>query len=99
MFISPHQFLPGVCEQIRPIIKPGAIGITCIKGMFVSKGNCQLPSQFLNESLNIPMAALSGANIAIDVAKEEMSEATIGCLPEHNEMYMVNEKFLRFLYI
>jgi len=87
IFISPHQFLPRVCDDILPVLKSNAAGLTCIKGMFVKGDDIKLPSAYLNSRLNIPVSALSGANIAKDVAAEEMSEATIGTANEEAELW------------
>eukprot|EP00494_Astrolonche_serrata_P023943 UN24201 len=80
VFIAPHQFLPRVCKDIKPSLKSNVQGLTCVKGMFVNGADLKLPSRYLGDELGIEMSALSGANIAMDVAKEEMSEATIGTL-------------------
>jgi len=78
IFCLPHQFLPKICREIKTLIKTNAYLITGIKGMFVNPSGIELPSQFLEKNLNRPVGALSGANIAIDVAKSEFAEATIG---------------------
>lgn len=87
IFISPHQFLPRVCDDIFPHIKKSAVGVTGIKGMFVKGADVQLPSQFLTSRLQIPVSAMSGANIAKDVALEETSEATVGCDSAQNALW------------
>jgi len=78
VFCLPHQFLPNICEEIKNLIKPNARLITGIKGMFVNPSGIELPSQFLEKKMNRPVGAISGANIAIDVANSEFAEATIG---------------------
>lgn len=78
VFCLPHQFLPKICDEIKTLIKPNAYIITGIKGMFVNPSGIELPSQFLEKKLNRPVGAISGANIAIDVAKCEFAEATVG---------------------
>merc|ERR1719204_2116361 len=65
VFISPHQFLEKICGEIKDVIKPGAIGVTCIKGLFVHGADVKLCSQYINSRLDdIKMTALSGANVA-----------------------------------
>jgi len=82
VFCLPHQFLPGICDEIKSSLKPNAYLITGIKGMFVNPSGIELPSQFLEKKLNRPVGAISGANIAIDVAKSEFAEATVGARTE-----------------
>mmetsp|Transcript_4275 Transcript_4275/g.8223 ORF Transcript_4275/g.8223 Transcript_4275/m.8223 type:complete len:512 (-) Transcript_4275:46-1581(-) len=43
------------------------------------KTEIRLISEVVNDILNIPCAALSGANIAHDIAHRQFSESTIGC--------------------
>jgi len=82
IFIVPHQFLSSVCSNIGNL-NPEAFGVTCIKGMFVKNGNVQTCSEFIRSALgdrypSFPVAALSGANVASELAQEEIAEATIG---------------------
>uniref|UniRef100_A0A0B7BIV8 Glycerol-3-phosphate dehydrogenase [NAD(+)] n=1 Tax=Arion vulgaris TaxID=1028688 RepID=A0A0B7BIV8_9EUPU len=80
IFVLPHQFVHGVCEKLKGNIKPSAVAVTLIKGFEVAEGGgIRLISNVIRESLNIPCAALMGANIANEVAQELYCEATIGC--------------------
>lgn len=78
VFVCPHQFLPRTCKQIKPDVKEGAYAITLIKGMFAQGGDAKLVSTFINEELNIPCSALSGANVAKDLASKQFCGATVG---------------------
>jgi len=94
VFCLPHQFLPNVCDQIKTLIKPNAYIITGIKGMFVNPSGIELPSQFIEKKINRPVGAISGANIAIDVAKSEFAEATVGAKSQ-DERQIWKEVFQR----
>jgi len=86
IFICPHQFLPRTCSTIKGKLKPNAIAITAIKGMFANDGEAKLCSTFISETLEIPCSAISGANVAKDMANEQFCGATIGSAskPEAN---------------
>ncbi|KAG2490530.1 hypothetical protein HYH03_010926 [Edaphochlamys debaryana] len=78
IFCLPHQYMLGVCQQLMGKVKPGAAAISLIKGMRVQPEGPQLISQMVRRYLNIDCCVLMGANIATDIAKEELSEAVIG---------------------
>ena len=81
VFNLPHQFISGLCDQMKGHIVPYARGISCIKGVNVSSNNVSLFSESIGEKLGIYCGALSGANIANEVAAEKFSETTIGYDP------------------
>lgn len=73
------QFIAKTCEQLQGKIQPGAKGISLIKGVDVKAAEIHIFSEVISEKLGIECAALSGANIANEVAQEAFSETTIGC--------------------
>merc|ERR1712093_873604 len=83
------KYLPGVdlgdnvvakpCEQLEGKIAKGTHGISLIKGVDVKDGQIHIFSEVISERLGIECAALSGANIANEVAQDSFSETTIGC--------------------
>ncbi|RDA88773.1 hypothetical protein CP532_4045 [Ophiocordyceps camponoti-leonardi (nom. inval.)] len=81
IFNLPHQFIENVCDQIRGHILPYARGISCIKGVNVSDDAVSLFSEWIGDGLNIYVGALSGANIANEIAAEKWSETTIAYDP------------------
>ncbi|RDA94696.1 hypothetical protein CP533_6798 [Ophiocordyceps camponoti-saundersi (nom. inval.)] len=81
IFNLPHQFIGNVCDQIRGHILPFARGISCIKGVNVSDDAVSLFSEWIGDGLNIYVGALSGANIANEIAAEKWSETTIAYDP------------------
>ncbi|EMC91142.1 hypothetical protein BAUCODRAFT_127062 [Baudoinia panamericana UAMH 10762] len=81
VFNLPHQFIGKTCEQLHGNIVPYARGISCIKGLAVSDRGCELFSESIGQKLNIYCGALSGANIANEVAQEKFSETTVAYDP------------------
>ncbi|RMZ79136.1 hypothetical protein DV738_g3492, partial [Chaetothyriales sp. CBS 135597] len=81
IFNLPHQFIKNVCKQITGHILPFARGISCIKGIDVQESSIHLFSETIGHELGIYCGALSGANIASEVAQEKWSETTIAYAP------------------
>ena len=85
IFNLPHQFIQNVCNQIGGHILPFARGISCIKGVNVSDTEVSLFSEWIGDGLGIYCGALSGANIANEIALEKWSETTIAYDPPHGD--------------
>lgn len=81
IFNLPHQFISGLCDQMKGHILPYARGVSCIKGVNVSNDEVNLFSETIGKKLGIYCGALSGANIANEVAQEKFSETTIAYDP------------------
>lgn len=81
IFNLPHQFIKGLCKQITGSIVPYARGISCIKGVDVRESEIRLFSETIGRELGIYCGALSGANIANEVAQEKWCETTIAYDP------------------
>lgn len=81
VFNLPHQFIKNLCRQIKHSIQPYARGISCIKGVDVREGEIRLFSETIGRELGIYCGALSGANIANEVAQEKWCETTIAYDP------------------
>ncbi len=81
IFNLPHKFIGGLCDQMKGAILPYARGISCIKGVKVDSKDVSLFSESIGEKLGIYCGALSGANIATEVALEKFSETTVAYDP------------------
>lgn len=77
IFNFPHEFINNILKQIKGHILPYARGISCIKGVSVTDDNVELICEYIGETLGIYCGALSGANIASEIANEEWCETTI----------------------
>ncbi len=77
IFNLPHQFIGGICDKLKGHILPYARGVSCIKGVNVSRDGVSLFSESIGAHLGIYCGALSGANIATEVAQEKFSETTV----------------------
>lgn len=83
VFNLPHQFLPRICDRLKGKLKPNARGISCLKGLEVDSNGVKLLSTVITEKLGIACGALSGANLAPEVARGKWSETTVAYkLPE-----------------
>ncbi|XP_058736717.1 glycerol-3-phosphate dehydrogenase [NAD(+)]-like isoform X2 [Vicia villosa] len=78
VFVTPHQFMEGVCKRLEGKIRKDAEGISLVKGMEVKREGPSLISTLISNQLGINCSVLMGANIADEIAKEEFSEATVG---------------------
>lgn len=83
IFNLPHQFIGRVCDNLKGKVLPFARGISCIKGVAVSDEGCELFSDSIGHKLGIYCGALSGANIANEVALEKWCETTVAYDPPH----------------
>lgn len=81
IFNLPHQFIANVCKRLSGKILPYARGISCIKGVNVTDDGVSLFSEWIGDGLNIYCGALSGANIASEIAAEKWSETTVAYDP------------------
>lgn len=81
IFNLPHQFIGRISKQLEGHILPFARGISCIKGVNVTESEISLFSEWIGEGLGIYCGALSGANIANEIAAEKWSETTIAYDP------------------
>jgi glycerol-3-phosphate dehydrogenase (NAD+) len=64
VFVTPHQFVEGICKKLVGKLRPGAEAISLIKGMEVKmEGPCMI-SKLIADTLEINCCVLMGANIA-----------------------------------
>jgi glycerol-3-phosphate dehydrogenase (NAD+) len=81
IFNLPHQFIHRTCEQLLGHIVPYARGISCIKGVEVNEKGVRLLAEMIGQELGIYCGALSGANIASEIAQEKWCETTVAYDP------------------
>ncbi|CCE66220.1 hypothetical protein TPHA_0P00620 [Tetrapisispora phaffii CBS 4417] len=101
VFNIPHQFLRRICAQLKGHINPNARAISCLKGFELTEKGVRLLSDYIEDELNITCGALSGANIAMEVAKKKWSETTVAYhMPEdyRGDGYDVNHDVLKALF-
>lgn len=87
VFVLPHQFVREVCEDLAGKIAPNARAISLIKGLEIKPDQVVLFSEEIAKRLGLRVAALSGANIADEVAQEKFCETTIGCTSEDGDLF------------
>ncbi|KAJ9562467.1 hypothetical protein OSB04_007627 [Centaurea solstitialis] len=64
VFVTPHQFMEGICKRLVGKIRNDAQAISLIKGMEVKKeGPCMI-STLISQQLGVNCCVLMGANIA-----------------------------------
>ncbi|KAG6424772.1 hypothetical protein SASPL_115192 [Salvia splendens] len=78
VFVTPHQFMEGICKRLMGKIRSDAEAISLIKGMEVKRDGPCMISSLISEHLGISCCVLMGANIANEIALEQFSEATVG---------------------
>lgn len=101
VFNIPHQFLSRIVANLKGHVKPEVRAISCLKGFEVGKKGVQLLSSYITDELNIQCGALSGANLAPEVAKEHWSETTVAYqLPKDfkGEGHDVDHRILKVLF-
>lgn len=69
VFVTPHQFMEGVCKRLVGKIRKDAEGISLVKGMEVKREGPSLISTLISNQLGINCSVLMGANIADEVAR------------------------------
>ncbi|KAI9639588.1 NAD-dependent glycerol-3-phosphate dehydrogenase C-terminus-domain-containing protein [Dioszegia hungarica] len=78
IFVMPHQFLVKTLDQMEGKVTKGIRAVSLAKGVEVNGSDIKLFADIISERLEISCAALSGANIANEVARDRFSETTIG---------------------
>lgn len=71
VFVTPHQFMEGICKRLAGKIRRDAEGISLVKGMEVKKEGPSMISTLISNNLGINCSVLMGANIANEVVREK----------------------------
>ena len=77
VFVTPHQFIPGMIPKIQGHIPENASGISMIKGVTIKGDQIEFTTDLVENLLHIPCGGFMGANIAKDIANEDFIESTI----------------------
>ncbi|NIG58789.1 glycerol-3-phosphate dehydrogenase protein-like isoform 2 [Pontoporia blainvillei] len=77
VFVIPHQFIHGICDEISGKVPKGALGISLIKGIDEGPEGLKLISDIIREKMGIDVSVFMGANSASDVAAGKFCETTI----------------------
>lgn len=77
-FCLPHQFLKPNLDAIKNALPAGAGGLSAIKGIDFDDNGLVLISDLIRDGIGIDTSILMGANIANDMAKDDLCETTIG---------------------
>ncbi|KAK9457043.1 NAD-dependent glycerol-3-phosphate dehydrogenase N-terminus-domain-containing protein [Dipodascopsis uninucleata] len=97
VFNVPHQFLPRICKELKGAIPPTVRAISCIKGVELSADGITIIADYISKELGIYCGALSGANLAPEVAQEKFSETTVAYkIPDPNDT--INKKVIKSLF-
>jgi glycerol-3-phosphate dehydrogenase (NAD(P)+) len=84
-FVVPTQFSRSVAKKLAQYIKPSAIVVSAAKG--VEHNTLKLPLQILEEELGgRPLCALSGPNLASEIARGLPAATVVAGLEEKNAM-------------
>lgn len=74
----PSQFLRGVAERMRPMVRPGVPVVSCSKG--IERGTCALMPEVIGQSLpQAIVAVLAGPSFAKEVALGLTTGVTLAC--------------------
>lgn len=86
VFVTPHQFMEGICKRLVGKVRGDAEAISLIKGMEVkTEGPCMI-SRLISQQLGLNCCVLMGANIA--------SEASPIVNPRRNSVLINTTDFL-----
>ncbi|XP_053430343.1 glycerol-3-phosphate dehydrogenase 1-like protein [Nycticebus coucang] len=84
VFVTPHQFIRRVCDEISGRVPKEVLGITLIKGIDEGPEGLKLISDIIREKIGIDISVLMGANHAREVAADKFCETTIGSKVREN---------------
>jgi glycerol-3-phosphate dehydrogenase (NAD+) len=79
VWVLPHQFIPRTAETVKDILEPDCMSISMVKGgVDIAEDGLELCSESLAGILGHDVSVIMGANVAIEVARDDFCEATIG---------------------
>lgn len=80
IFVVMQDELAGLLDQLVGCVKPTATAVVMSKVVrHTQERRIQFGTDLIREKLRIPVAALMGGTLALDVARGFFAEATLGC--------------------
>merc|ERR1719161_2149404 len=91
VWVLPHQFIPKTADAVKDVLEPNCMSISMVKGgVDIAPDGLELCSESLAETLGHDVAVIMGANVAIEVARDDFCEATIGTKdPEAGKLFQL----------
>lgn len=84
IFGVPNQYARSVISDCKPFVSKKAKALSIIKGFDKTQEEIITFSTVIEQILQIPCSALSGANVAFEIAKSEICETNIGYAEEES---------------
>merc|ERR1719161_1925852 len=79
VWVLPHQFIPKTADAVKDVLEPNCMSISMVKGgVDIAPDGLELCSEALAEQLGHDVSVIMGANVAIEIARDDFCEATIG---------------------
>jgi glycerol-3-phosphate dehydrogenase (NAD+) len=85
IFCIPHQYITSMKHIKR---KEHSFGVNLCKGLIHENATLYAPSEYISKMLKMDVCSLMGANIANEVARQCLSDTTIGYQKEHQIPYL-----------
>jgi glycerol-3-phosphate dehydrogenase (NAD(P)+) len=83
VFAVPAQTLRSCLASLAPLIPPGALLVSLLKG--IEHGTCKRMSEVIVEVLGVPpstVAVVSGPNLAREIAERQFAASVVACSDE-----------------
>jgi glycerol-3-phosphate dehydrogenase (NAD(P)+) len=78
LLVVPSQFLRGIAQQLRPLLRPGMLVVSCSKG--IEQQTCALMPEVIAASLpEAIVAVLAGPSFARELAQGRPTAVTLAC--------------------
>ena len=90
VFAVPAQTLRSCLAVWAPLIPPGALLVSLLKG--IELGTCKRMSEVIMETLGVPpsrVAVLSGPNLAREIAERQFAASVVACSDESGAQLLV----------
>ena len=98
VFAVPAQTLRSCLASWAPLIPPGALLVSLLKG--VELGTCKRMSEVIMEVLGVPasrVAVVSGPNLAREIAQRQFAASVVACADESGARLLQSACHTRYL--